>query len=160
MCMASPTWPGTCSASWLSVILCRAIIVTGLQRPYNLLDRNLALSEERYRAFVENSTEGICRIELPEPIAVALPAPRQLALLIHNGYVAESNGTFARLHGRPHAAAMAGTRLEDLLASAGAGGLEMIDAFVRDGCRTADAQLDRTDGEGQSRTWKRRWPEP
>ena len=131
--------------------LYRAIIVTGLQRPYNLLYRNLALSEERYRAFVENSTEGICRIELPEPIAVALPASRQLALLICNGYVAESNGTFARLHGRPHAAAMAGARLEDLLASAGAGGLEMIGAFVRDGCRTAGAQLDRTDGEGQSR---------
>ena len=36
-------------------------------------------SEERYRAFVAQSTEGIWRVELEEPVPVGLPAAAQVA---------------------------------------------------------------------------------
>jgi PAS domain S-box-containing protein len=42
-------------------LIYRAIIQTGLFRPYDLLFRNLKQSEEQYRAIVEDQTELICR---------------------------------------------------------------------------------------------------
>jgi len=39
----------------------RAIVVTGLARPYDVLFRELAQTEERYRGVVEGQTELICR---------------------------------------------------------------------------------------------------
>jgi PAS domain-containing protein len=131
-------------AYWL---LCRAVIVTGLVRPYDLLFRNLSLSEERYRAFVAASTEGICRIELEEPLPLAGASEHQAIRLAEGGRVAESNATLARVHGRPDAAAMTGARLADLLAPCGREGMELLRAFLREGALSAGAELALEAGE-------------
>ncbi len=85
--------------------LYRAILVTGLRRPYDLLFRNLARSEdalrrsdERYRAFVANTSEGIFRLEMRRPLSVTLPATEQIDRLLSDAYIAECNDAYARMH--------------------------------------------------------------
>lgn len=61
--------------------------------------RQLSESEERYRNFVENSTEAVWRIELAHPMSVALPLEAQLEWLHRYAYIAECNIAYGRLDG-------------------------------------------------------------
>ena len=53
------------------------------------LYRALRASDERYRAFIANSSEGIWRLEFSPPIDTTLPVDEQLALAYANGRFAE-----------------------------------------------------------------------
>jgi PAS domain S-box-containing protein len=72
-------------------------------------------SEERYRAFVEQSSEGIFRMEYAPPVACHLSASEQLALGLKNGYLAECNDALARMYGRESAQEMIGKPLSEFL---------------------------------------------
>ncbi|MEY2853532.1 MAG: hypothetical protein RL030_664, partial [Pseudomonadota bacterium] len=62
--------------------------------------RQLMESEERYRNFVENSTEAVWRIELTHPMAVTLPHEAQQEWLQRYAYIAECNLAFGRFDGQ------------------------------------------------------------
>src|SRR5215475_2356917 len=62
--------------------------------------KRLADSDERYRAFIANSSEGIWRYELDNPIPVTLPEDEQIKLFFQRAYTAQCNEAFARMHGR------------------------------------------------------------
>lgn len=51
-------------------------------------------SDERYRAFIANSSEAIFRCELAVPMPVTLPVDEQIAWVRKHGYVAECNTAF------------------------------------------------------------------
>jgi signal transduction histidine kinase len=51
-------------------------------------------SDERYRAFVANSSEAIFRTELAEPLPISLSPDDQVAWVRKHGYVAECNTAF------------------------------------------------------------------
>jgi PAS domain S-box-containing protein len=70
-------------------------------------------SEERYRAFVANSSEGICRFEVSQPISTALPVERQVELILQHGYFAECNDALARMYGLERAEQLAGTPIKE-----------------------------------------------
>src|SRR5688572_16714641 len=74
----------------------------------------LRLSEERYRSFIANSSEGIWRFEIENPIDTTLPVEEQLRLVRENGYLAECNDAFARMYGRQRAEDIIGSRFGDL----------------------------------------------
>ncbi|MBC7919565.1 MAG: PAS domain S-box protein, partial [Ferruginibacter sp.] len=60
----------------------------------------LQAGEERYRAFVQQSSEAIWRFELDAaPIDIRLPEDEQIALFYQNAYLAECNDTMARMYG-------------------------------------------------------------
>lgn len=59
----------------------------------------LRQSEERYKTFIAQSTEGIYRMELAEPISIFLPVDRQVQLLYDNCVVVECNETMAKMYG-------------------------------------------------------------
>jgi signal transduction histidine kinase len=58
----------------------------------------LRTSEERYRHFIEQSSEAVWRIELVVPMDPQLPVADQLAWLQTHAYVAESNLSYLRLN--------------------------------------------------------------
>lgn len=71
-------------------------------------------SDERYRAFVANSSEAIFRAELAEPMPVTLPVDEQVAWVRKHGYVAECNAAFMVALGIKDAPSpIVGTRLSD-----------------------------------------------
>ncbi len=129
-------------------LIYRAIIVTGVERPWDLLFRDLAQSEdalrranealrqsdERYRAFVANSSEGICRVEATTPVPLGVPEEECLRLLLQRASVAESNDVFAKMTG--------GRPLTDG---------ELLRSFVRSGCRQAEGEVCERGGDGTLR---------
>jgi signal transduction histidine kinase len=58
----------------------------------------LRTSEERYRHFIEQSSEAVWRIELAVPMDPQLPVADQLAWLQTHAYIAESNLSYLRLN--------------------------------------------------------------
>jgi signal transduction histidine kinase len=71
-------------------------------------------SDERYRAFIANSSEAIFRTELAEPMPVTLPPDDQIAWVRKHGYVAECNTAFMVALGVKDASSpIVGTRLGD-----------------------------------------------
>jgi signal transduction histidine kinase len=84
-----------------------------------MAERELAIdmaraSDERYRAFVANSSEAIFRTELAEPMPVTLSADDQVAWVRKHGYVAECNNAFMVALGvKDLHSAVVGSRLGD-----------------------------------------------
>lgn len=98
----------------------------------------LRVSEERYRSFVVNSSEGIWRLEVENPIEVTLPAKEQLRRLMKYGYLAECNDAFARIYGRDRAEDVIGARLGNLSQSQSPSTLVSLEELIRNNYRLRD----------------------
>ncbi len=148
----------------------QAVIVTGLVRPNDLLFRNLAHSEaalrtanqklgstidalrrsdDRYRALVANSSEGICRFEMHPPVPVDLEAEEQVRRIFENARLAECNDVYARMHEAARPEEVIGTPLAAFLAGTAPDGVALVRAFVRSGYRMSENEI-RRDGNGGS----------
>ncbi len=114
-------------------------------------ERGVRESEERYRSFVEQSTEGIWRFELEEPIPTDLSPDEQVERFYRHGYLAECNDAMARMYGYARAEEIVGARLGDLLPSSIAENVEYLKGFVRSGYRLTDAESVEVDREGRRR---------
>jgi len=62
--------------------------------------RLLSRSDERYRNFVEKSSEAVWQIELTEPMPLGLELNAQIAWLRRHAYIAECNLVYRRLNHR------------------------------------------------------------
>jgi len=71
-------------------------------------------SEERYRTFVEQSSEGIYRLEFSEPVPVDLEVDKQIEILQRSTYIAECNNVFARMYEMEKAEELIGKRTNEL----------------------------------------------
>ncbi|HYH96126.1 PAS domain-containing sensor histidine kinase [Hyalangium sp.] len=96
--------------------------------------------EERYRTFVNQSTEGIWRMELLPPISVHLPEEEQLEAMFRTAYLAECNSAMARMHGLEHPSALVGRRLDQFLARTRPRDTEYLRAFIRGGYRLENSE--------------------
>ena len=68
-------------------------------------------SEERYRAFIRQSGEGIWRFEFEQPMPVGLPEDAQVDFFYRYSYLAECNDQMALMYGFRTAEELVGTRL-------------------------------------------------
>src|SRR5215218_3278129 len=124
-----------------------------LTRPHTPeeIERALRESEERYRAFIANSSEGIWRFELEEPVPTDLPEGEQIELCYRHGYLAECNDAMARMYGFERAEDITGARLADFLVREDPANVEYLRAFIRSGYRLTDAESVEVDREGRRR---------
>jgi len=114
--------------------------------------KRLKDSDERYRAFISNSSEAIWRYELDKPIPVTLPEDEQVELFYQRGYLAECNEVFARIHGHATVEEMCGERLTVLLVrSVPDKIIEYSRAFVRSGYRLMGAETREVDMYGNAK---------
>src|ERR687896_526523 len=114
-------------------------------------ERGVRESEERYRSFVEQSTEGIWRFELEEPIPTDLPSDEQVERFYRHGYLAECNDAMARMYGYTQAEEIVGARLGDLLPSSIPENVQYLKDFVRSGYRLADTESQEVDRHGDTK---------
>jgi two-component system cell cycle sensor histidine kinase/response regulator CckA len=111
-------------------------------------------SEERYRVFVSQSTEGIFRMEYDPPVPCHLPVAEQLKWGLEHGYMAECNDAMARMYGRASAAELTGKRLTEFLVLRDPVTREFMENFVRAGYRVTDQESREIDAQGQRRIFR------
>ncbi|HEX8844508.1 MAG TPA: PAS domain S-box protein [Pyrinomonadaceae bacterium] len=110
---------------------------------------SLRESEERYRAFVSNSSEAIWRFELEEPVPVELPIAEQIELYYQHGYLGECNDAMAEMYGFRRAEEIVGARLDDLLVRDDPRNVEYLRSFIESGYRLTEAESHEVDKEGR-----------
>lgn len=88
---------------WVQLsILVFQLVVVGLSvyiAQSRIAMRELAATQARYRSFIELSTEAVWRVELDEPMPVALPQAEQIEWLRRHSHVAEASASFSRIAG-------------------------------------------------------------
>ena len=132
----------------------RPLYWQGIQ--YDVTDQKLAeeelrRSEERYRTFIDQSTEGIWRFELEEPMPIDLDDEEKLDHFYRHAYLAECNEAMARMYGFGNASELVGARIGDLLPRSEPGNVEYLRAAVRAGYRLKDGETREIDREGNER---------
>jgi PAS domain S-box-containing protein len=78
-------------------------------------EHEIKQSQERYKTFIEQSSEGIFRAECPNPIDINLPIDEQIKILFDECYYAEVNDCMARMYGLTKSDELAGKKVSDML---------------------------------------------
>lgn len=108
----------------------------------------LRMSEERYRAFVEQSSEGIYRTAFMEPIPISLPVDEQIRLMFELGYIAECNVVMAKMYGYKEIKDVIGKKIRDLLVETDPHNIEYMRKFIRKGYKFSDEESHEQDKNG------------
>ena len=95
----------------------------------------LRSSEERYRSFVVNSSEGIWRFEVECPIDTSLPPDDQVALFYKHAYLAECNDALAKMYGHERADDILGLRFGNAKLASNPVNLASLRKFITAGYR-------------------------
>ncbi|MCE7973557.1 MAG: PAS domain S-box protein [Leptolyngbya sp. PLA1] len=107
--------------------------------------------EERYRAFVRQSSEGVWRLGLRRPIQSRAGPEEQVEELLEVGYIAECNDAMARAHGYERAEDLIGVPLRSLLPPSVPGNREFLAAFVRSRYRLTNVDSREQTASGELR---------
>jgi PAS domain S-box-containing protein len=101
--------------------------------------RTIQQNQERYFNFISQSSEGIWRYELEEPIPIELPADQQIEMVYQHAYLAECNDAMAKMYGFHDAYDLMGSKLE-LLLPKNEENLAYLRAFIDSGYKLYDAE--------------------
>lgn len=101
--------------------------------------RAIQQNQERYFNFISQSTEGIWRCEVEEPISIDLPPAEQIERIYQHAYLAECNDAMAKMYGFHDAYDLMGTRLEMLMPK-NEENLAYLNAFIESGYKLTDAE--------------------
>ncbi len=108
-------------------------------------------SEERYRAFISQSSEGIWRLELDTPISSRLPFEKQIELIYKHGFIAECNDAMAKQYGFKHAQDLVNKRLDYFLKRDDDDHQDYLRAFVESGYNLINKETVEQDKSGNKR---------
>jgi len=116
---------------------------------HKLAEEALRQSEERYRAFVSQSSEAIWRCEIKEPLDITLPPDELIRQFYLHGYLAECNDEMAKLYGFDKAEEIIGARLGEMVPSDDEVNIEYLRAFIASGYRLTETETKEVDRNGQ-----------
>jgi len=106
--------------------------------------------DNRYGVFLALSGDGIARMELDEPLDVAVAEDEQVDHILRNSRVAECNEPFAHVYGH-RAADLAGQRLADFFPSGDPARRQAIRDFVRSRYQLVYSEEEHALADGSSR---------
>ena len=115
------------------------------------LELALSKSEERYRTFLEQSSEAIWCIELEVPISPDCPEYEQIQHFYKYVYLAECNNVMAQMYGFSCAEEIISARLGDFLVSSDPDNIAHLRSFIRSNYRLIDAESHEIDKQGNSK---------
>jgi PAS domain S-box-containing protein len=109
---------------------------------------SLETAEERYRAFVENSTEGIWRLEFDPPLDTSLPVDAQVELAYRHGVLTECNDAMARMYGLQRSEELVGANLDAMLPSTDPASRAFIASVIEAGYKVSNVESTERDAAG------------
>ncbi|MEW6470588.1 MAG: PAS domain-containing protein, partial [Bacteroidota bacterium] len=110
--------------------------------------------QEKYQAFIRNSSEGIWLFETDSSIPTNLPPAEQVKLMFERGYLADANDAMARMYGCKSAAELIGTRLPDMMVQTDPRNIAYLTAFVESGYRLQGTESHEKDKDGNDRIFR------
>lgn len=110
----------------------------------------LRASEERYRAFVSQSTESIWRFEFATPVSTALSENEQLEIFFQEAVLAECNDSMAHMYGFDNAGQIVGKNVSDFLPR-NEENTEYLRSWIRNGYRLVEAESQEVDRQGNTK---------
>jgi PAS domain S-box-containing protein len=114
-------------------------------------EADLRASDERYRSFIRQSTEGIWRFETPEPIPIHWSEDRILEEILARSRLAECNDAMARMYGFAAAEDLIGVRLSELFLPTDPDNLAVLRQYIRSGFKLVEAESREQDRFGQEK---------
>ncbi len=115
------------------------------------LTAQLKRTEERYVSFVNQSTEGIFRVDVTRPIPITLPVEEQIRSMLRDAYIVECNDAMARMYGFDNAAVFMGARMDKFLAQDDPSNFAALGAFIQSGYRRVDLESHEQARDGTTR---------
>jgi signal transduction histidine kinase/DNA-binding response OmpR family regulator len=132
-------------------LLARVESILALARMRRDAEATVRASEERYRAYIELTSDAIWRIELEEPVPVSLPPDGQIERFYAHAVLAECNESMAQMYGFGSAGELVGVRLGDLLPRHDQHNIDYLRRFIASGYRLTDAESNEVDRDGEPR---------
>ncbi len=132
-------------------LLMRGLMVDVTER--KRADEALRRSEENYRMFVAQSSEGIFRQDLDKPVPIDLPEEELIQHIHHNSYMAECNQAMAEMYGLSSPADFLGKRLTELLKVDDPQNIELTREYIRNGFRVLERESRERDVNGTPKTF-------
>jgi PAS domain S-box-containing protein len=113
-------------------------------------EQALRASDERYRAFVAASTEGVYRLEFDPPVDTTLPVEEQIDAAYRAGRFAECNDAFARMYGYDRADELVGLGMDAMLPADDPAARGYLRGVMANGYRADDAESAERDRAGNA----------
>ncbi len=113
-------------------------------------NNELRKANNLYKALIEQSTEGIFRVEFNKPFSVSLPLNKQIDLYDKEAFLAECNNTMAKMYGYSKAAEMQGIKLSSFI-SQSVPRIENFKAFIENGYKIVDLESQEEDKLGNKK---------
>jgi PAS domain S-box-containing protein len=114
-------------------------------------EEKLRRSEERYRAFIEQSSDGIWRLEMVNPVSSSLPPDDQIDKIFEYGYLAECNDVMVRMLGHTIVDSLIGKPAGTIIPRDNSLTVEGLRQFIQSGYRLSDLETREIDAEGNVR---------
>jgi PAS domain S-box-containing protein len=108
----------------------------------------LRSSEEQYRLFVSQSSEGIFREELDAPVSINLPEGELVHHILFDSYVGECNDALARMYGLESGTELVGKRLTEMVVPDDPHNIELTREYIRSGFRVLERESHEVDIHG------------
>lgn len=116
-----------------------------------LAEQALRESEQRYRAFIDQSGEGIWRIEFTKPLSVSSGVEKQIELFYKHGYLAECNDAMAQMYGQEKASELIGANTEQLFVRSDPANYDFLKGFIESDYRLVEAVSHELDANGEDK---------
>jgi PAS domain S-box-containing protein len=111
-------------------------------------EESLRHSEENYRQFVAQSSEGIYREEMDSPVSIDRSEDELVHHILHDGHIEECNDALAAMYGLTSAKELRGKHWAEMMPPDEPQNVEMTRQFVRSGFRVLERESHEVDIHG------------
>src|ERR1700678_428404 len=116
-------------------------------------EQALSRSEENYRMFISQSSEGIFREDMDAPVFINLPGDELVRHILYDSYLAECNDAMARMYGLNSGREFVGKRLTEILPPDDPHNIELTREYIRSGFRVLDRESHEIDIHGNPKVF-------